>query len=450
MSEGPSPSASRAATILWPLALVASVHLLTTPGQWLLTDQAEHILVADRLVDRGSLHLSEAGEPRRAELPWVAPARPGEAQRSRLMPLTSIALAPFVLADRAFGSKRPPADRPLVQLQGHVFVLSGLGLVGLALAQHRASAAAIAAALVLTGLAWPVWQVSRRGGTEAIFIFLVALFLLGHARSGDETRPHRPGVVLMALACALLPWGNPTGAILGAALLVGTAAERAWTGQKLGLLAGPILAWAASSAALVVLWNHGYHGHWWLGGYAAHLEASGTVVDAASLPRGIALHLRAMAMESGPLLAVACAGALAGDRRERASLLPPLALIGAMLVVFATFPQPEPTRRLAAALPAWGAAAGRTLGRLQFSLPVRQAVLALAAVAGFYSFWITDGRYHEGPGGLFYPSVVWVRLWIASAPAWQFVLPCTALVVLLVVATGKTSRLLAVDEPAHG
>jgi len=279
--------------------------------------------VADRLVDRGSLHLAEPGEGRRAELPWVAPARPGEPQRSRLLPLTSVALAPFVLADRAMGSTRPPADRPLVHLQGHVFVLAGLGLLGLALAQHRASAAAIAAALVLTGLAWPVWQVSRRGGTEAIFIFLVALFLLGHARAGDGTRTHRPGVVLMSLACALLPWGNPTGAILGAALLGGAAAERAWTGQSPRSLAGPVLVWAASTAALVVLWNHGYHGHWWLGGYAPHLGAPRSVIDAPSLPRGMVLHLRALALDAGPLLAVAVAGALAGNRRDRAALFPP-------------------------------------------------------------------------------------------------------------------------------
>ena len=450
MSEGPSPPASLAATILWPLTLVAAVHLLTTPGQWLLTDQAEYILVADRLVGRGSLHLAEPGEPRRAELPWVAPAPPGEPQRSRLMPLTSVALAPFVLADRALGSTRPPADRPLVHLQGHVFVLAGLGLLGLALAKHRASAAGIAAAVVITGLTWPVWQVSRRGGAEAIFIFLVALFALGHARAGDGTKMHRTGVVLMSLACALLPWGNPAGAVLAAALLGGAAAERAWTGAGPRVLTGPVLAWAASSAALVVLWNHGYHGHWWLGGYAAHLAAPGSVIDAASLPRGIGLHLRAIALEAGPLLAVVGAGALAGNRRDRAALLPPLALVGAVVLLFATFPQPEPTRRLAAAWPAWGFAAGRTFGRLRWTLAVRQAVLALAAVVGFHGFWSAEGRYHAGPGGLFYPSVVWVRLWIASAPAWQFVLPCAALVVLLVVAAGKTSRLLAVDEPVHG
>ena len=449
MSEGSGPS-SRRATILWPLTLVAAVHLLTTPGQWLLTDQAEYILVADRLVGRGSLHLSEPGEAPRPELPWVAPARPGEPQRSRLLPLTSIALAPFVLADRALGSTRPPPDRPLVHMQGHVFVLAGLGVMGLTLAQNRASAAAIAAALVLTGLAWPVWQVSRRGGAEAIFIFLVALFALGDARADDGTSTHRTGILLMSLACALLPWGNPTGAVLAAALLVGTGAERAWTGQNPRALVAPVLAWAASSAALVVLWNHGYQGHWALGGYAPHYGAPHSVVDAASFPRGIGLHLRAIALESGPLLAVALAGALAGDRRDRAALLPPLALVGAMVLLFATFPQPEPTRRLAAAWPAWGVVAGRTLGRLRFPLPARQGVLAVAAVVGFHGFWITEGRYHAGPGGLFYPSVVWVRLWIGSAPAWQFALPCVALVVAVVVATARTSRLLAEDAPAHG
>ncbi len=448
MSEGPSPP-SRAATILWPLTLVAAVHLLTTPGQWLLTDQKEYILVADRLAGHGSLHLAEPGEGRRADLPWVAPPRPGEPQRSRLLPLTSAALVPFVLADRAMGSARPPADRPLVQLQGHVFVLAGLWLLGLTLAEHRASAASIAAALVLTGLAWPVWQVSRRGGAEALFIFLVALFLFGHARAREEARTRRSGVALMSVACALLPWGNPTGAVLGAALLAGTAGERALTGRDARLLSAPVLVWVASSAALVALWNHGYHGHWWLGGYAPHLAAARSVVDAVSLPRGFAMHARAMAVEAGPLVAVACAGAIAGKRNDRAALVTPLAVVGAMLLLFATFPQAEPTRRLAAAWPAWGVAAGRTSGRLRWTLPVRQATLALAAVAGFHGFWTTEGRYHAGPGGLFYPSVAWVRLWIESAPGWQFVLPCTALVLVLVVAAGKTSRLLAVDGAAR-
>lgn len=224
MSEGPGPS--RRATILWPLTLVAAAHLLTTPGQWLLTDHAEYIVVADRLVGRGSLHVSEPGEAPPRELPWLAPARPGEPLRSRLLPLTSVALAPFVLADRA--------------------------------------------------------------------------------------------------------------------------------------------------------------------------------------------------------------------------------LVGAMVLVFATFPQPEPTRRMAAAWPAWGMAAGRMPSHLRLRLAARQAVLALAAVVGFNGFWNAEGRYHAGPGGLFYPSVVWVRLWIASAPAWQFALPCAALVVALVIAAARTSRLLALDEPAHG
>jgi hypothetical protein len=450
MSEGASPPPTLGATILWPLTLVAAVHLLTTPGQWILTDQAEYILVADRLVGRGTLHLSEPGEGPRKELPWVAPAPPGEPQRSRLLPLTSVALAPFVLADRALGSTRPPADRPLVQLQGHVFVLAALALLGLTLAHRRARASAIAAAVVLTGLAWPIWQASRRGGAEALFVFLVALFVLGHARAGNGAPAGRGGILLMAAACALLPWGNPTGAILAGALLAGAAAERAWTGQRVRALAVPALAWAAASGALVVLWNHGYHGHWWLGGYAPHYGAPRSIVDAAALPHGIALHLRAAVLEGGPLLAVAGAGAFLGSRRERAALLPPLALVLAMLVLFATFPQPEPTRRLAAAWPAWGAAAGRSLDRPSWTPTMRQALLALAAVVGFHGFWVTEGRYHEGPGGLFYPSVAWVRLWIASAPAWQFALPCAVLLVLIVVAAGRTSRLLAVDDPVHG
>ena len=449
MSEGPGPP-SRRATILWPLALVAAVHLLTTPGQWLLTDQAEYIVVADHLVEHGSLHLSEPGEAPPPELPWVRAAHPGQPQRSRLLPLTSLTLAPFVLADRLLGSPLPPTDRPLVQLQGHVFVLAALALLGLALVDRGTSASAVALAVTLTGLAWPVWQASRRGGAEAVYVFLVALFLLGRVRAGLTPRARRAGQVMMAAACALLPWGNPTGAILGGALLAGSAAEEAFGDRAFAALIAPAAAWMVSCLALVALWNFGYHGSWWLGGYAPYYGEPRSVVDARALPHGIALHLRVIVMEAGPLVAVAIAGAVAATRRERAALLPAVAMVMAMLAVFASFPQPDPTRRLVAAWPAWGLVAGRAFGSLRLPLPARQAALAIAAVVGFNGFWAAEGRYHAGPGGLFYPSVAWVRLWIASAPAWQFALPCLILIAALVVATRRTSDLLAIDEPARG
>jgi hypothetical protein len=437
------------AAILWPLGLVAAVHLLTTPGQWLFTDQKEYILVAERLVLKGSLHLAEPGEPPRKDLPWVASPRQDEPLRSRLLPLTSFALGPFVLADRALGSKHPTADRPFVHLQGHAFVLAALAVMALALADRGASASAIAAAVVLTGLAWPLWMVSRRGGAESVYVFLVALFVLGHARwSTDPGRPR--GRALMAVACGLLPWGNPAGAVLGAALLAGALGEAWWTGRDWRGVAIPAITWAASSAALVLVWNHWYHGHWWLGGYATHLAAERTVVDTAALSRGVLLHLKAIAVEAGPLIAVAALGAFAGDRRDRAFLLIPVFLAAAMFVLFAAFPDPEPTRRFAPVWPAWGVAAGSTFARLRWGIEARQAALALAAVVGFHGFWITEGRYHAGPGGLFYPSVKWVRMWIDSAPAWQYALPCFALVALIIAAARQTSRLLAVDEPAGG
>jgi hypothetical protein len=318
--------------------------------------------------------------------------------------------------------------------------------IAVALVERRVTPGAIAAALVLTGLAWPVWQVSRRGGPEAVFILLVGLFLVAQTRVASGTRH---GVALMAVACALLPWGNPSGAILAAAMLAGSWGEALWNGQHPRRLAVPAAAWAASTAAQVVLWNHGYHGHWWLGGYAAYLATPGSVVDPPSVLGGLGLHLMAMAKEAGPLIAVAAAGAFAGDRRERAALFVPVAMVAAMLVVFAAFPQPEPTRRLAAAWPAWGYCAGRTIRNLSAGPTVRQGVIALAAVIGFHGFWTTEGRYFAGPGGLFYPSVLWVRLWIESAPAWQFLVPAAALLAAMVVAASHATRLIAFDGPAQ-
>jgi hypothetical protein len=187
-----------------------------------------------------------------------------------------------------------------------------------------------------------------------------------------------------------------------------------------------------------------------MGGYAPHYAAPKSVVDAASLLHGLGLHLEAIALDAGPLLAVAAMGVLGADRRGRGASLVPLSIVAAMLMVFATFPQPEPTRRLAAAWPAWGVAAGRMFPGLRWPPSLYQAALALAAVVGFRGFWLTEGRYHAGPGGLFYPSVTWVRMWIDSAPAWHYLLPCALLAALLVVAAGRTSRLLFADGPAHG
>jgi len=440
------PAATFPPAVLWPLALVASVHLLTTPGQWLVTDQAEYILVADRLLERGSLHLAEAGEAPRAALPWVMPPEEGQPQRSRLLPLTSIALVPFAAADRVAASGLPPASRPLVHLQGHVFVLAGLAVIGIALVQSRAAPSSIAVALVLTGLAWPIWQVSRRGGPEPVFVLLVAVFLLGRTRVEGRARGGR---TLMSIACALLPWGNPTGPILSAALLAGACAEQIWTGGDTRRLVVPFASALVSTVSLVLLWNVGYHEHWWLGGYAAYHSAAGSVVDPRSLLDGAWRHITATAKEAGLLIAVAGAGALAGRRREGAALLVPVGLVAAMLVMFAAFPHPEPTRRLAAAWPAWGYCAGRTMQNLAAGPTARQGVIALAAVIGFYGFWTTEGRYFAGPGGLFYPSVLWVRLWIESAPAWQFLVPAAVLLAIMAVAASHTSRLIAFDGPAQ-
>jgi hypothetical protein len=436
-ATNPAPPAR--AAIAWSLGLVAAVHLLTTPGQWLVTDQKEYISVAERILDRGSLHLAEAGEPRRADLPWVAPPPPGEPQRSRLLPLTSVVLVPLVALDQAVSTSRPAADRPLVHLQGHVFVLAGLALAGAAAAAHGASVPGIVAAVALAGLSWPVWQASRRGGPEALFVFLVGLFAFGDAldRSG------RRGGVPLTVAAALLPWGNPTGAVLAAVLLAGAAAARRMEGSSLRGLVLPALACAASCTALVGVWNHGYHGSFWLGGYATHYAPAGSVVDPGRIARGLLLHLASIAVDAGPLVAVAVAGVVT-RRLGGAALAVPVAATASMVALFAAFPEPEPTRRLVAGWPAWGVAAGREFAALLPRSAARHAMVAAAGLLGFYGFWATEGRYHEGPGGLFYPSVLWVRLWIEGAPSGQYGLPVVALTAALAVAAFRTARLLEV------
>jgi hypothetical protein len=55
-----------------------------------------------------------------------------------------------------------------------------------------------------------------------------------------------------------------------------------------------------------------------------------------------------------------------------------------------------------------------------------------------------EGRRLPGPGGLFYPNVVWVERFLSDAPAWQL-LPALALLGTGTFAAGRTWRLLGRD-----
>jgi hypothetical protein len=77
--------------------------------------------------------------------------------------------------------------------------------------------------------------------------------------------------------------------------------------------------------------------------------------------------------------------------------------------------------------------------------------VALGAIVSSFWFITFDGRYHPGPGGLFYPSVIWVRLWISGRPWWLFLVPPVILTLVAVCAAlwvGRTLRMNSVRQPA--
>lgn len=400
----------------------------------------EYLFVARRLLDQGSLELAEPGVRRVEALPWLV-IREGEPVRTRLLPATPVTLVPLLALDRWLGLEDPLRYGRLVHLQGHLFVVAGLAWLAAAVRAWGASERAAAVAVVLTGLTWPVWLVARRIGPEPILLSLVCLFLAAEAWS---VRKRRRAAAVRLTVCAALPWVSPTGSVIGLALAAATLLD-AWLAAAPGdrraarLPWSPALGVAIGAASFVLLWNRLYHGDWWLGGYAPYAAQPffGTKHAAA----GLLLHLRALALEGPLLLLLAAAGLRATGAPRAHGLTLALMLTGALLVLFASFYQPEPARRLAVVWPAFGAVVGRTWDSLKLRAPAPQALLAAAGLLGFHWLIYYDGRRYPGPAGLFYPNVLWVERILSGAPAWQL-LPAAALAMTGAVAAAKTWQLL--------
>jgi hypothetical protein len=103
----------------------------------------------------------------------------------------------------------------------------------------------------------------------------------------------------------------------------------------------------------------------------------------------------------------------------------PLVTLG-LLALFSTFYQPEPARRLACAWPLWGVLLGQTWDRVDRPRAV-EALVLLAAAVGLHFFMREEGRYFEGPGGLFYPAVLWVELLLDGRSPWLVGVPVALL-----------------------
>lgn len=431
------------APVWWAVALVAAVHLLTTTGAWIITDQAEALFTARRLLSDGTLDLAPASAPRVSALPWLR-AEPGHALRTRLLPGTAVTLAPLLALDRALGWEDPEQYGRLVHLHGHLFVLAGLALLGLAVWRRGRSAQAAAATVVLAGLSWPVWQVSKRGGSAPVLFFLAALFVSAGAAAAGRRRPPAADLV-RAAACALLPWVNPAGSVISAVFAGATWLEGFYA-RRLGSERGerprvwPLAAGCAvGNATVIVLWNQLYHGHAWLGGYgAAHLGHE-SWFGVAPLFTGFLARAWEF-LRLGPWLVLP---ALWFAWREgapgRPHLILPVLLSAALFALFATFYDPEPARRFSVLCPAWAVALGWGWARTRWRYPWNLLALVGALVLGVSWFLLEEGRYYAGPGGLFYPSVLWVKRAIDGAPLWQTALPVGALLLLAAVAADRVA-----------
>jgi hypothetical protein len=430
------PSARHAGSS-WALLVVISVHLLTTAGLWLAMDEAEYLFAAERLARNHTFTLAEAGSGRLARVPWV-PVEPSEPVRFRMQPLTPVALAPLVALDLALGFGGPERAGLLAHMLGHILVFAALAILALTLRVAGASERASAFAVAATGLSWPIWHVSRRGGAEPVLIFLVALFLLG----GElvRRRGRGSGVYLQCLALLLLPWAHATGPLIGLVLLMGEALYGIGPRHRKALWV-LLLALTIGEASFIGVWNVGYHGNWWGGGYGSYYASRPMLGVRAFLP-GLVLHLGSLGLE-GPVVLLVAAAALRARPLEGYEALARAALLSlAISVFFATFHQPEPTRRLAVAWPAWGLAAGLAFDRIASWRIAPRVLVLVAGLVSFHWFLAVDGRHYLGPGGLFYPSVLWIRQLLELGASAATLAPPLALALLLVVAALRLGRML--------
>lgn len=384
---------------LWPAVFVAALFLATTPGRWLLTDQAYAFATARRLVEAGTFVLTDRGQQRSPDVPWVSPGPRGDV-RCQLHPLVPLLLVPLAKVDSALGFWGTGVRGGLVNALNPALVVLAVFLAGRRLTCEGVSYEATAFALLSFGLSWPTHHILRRGMAEPLLFLLLTVYALA-AEAGSWR--------LRSFVLALLPWAHPTGLVLGATLAGLALLER----RRQGL--AEALAGAVSTAAFVAFWNYGFHGHWLKGGYASLEPAEGAF---GALPPLVGLRLQlveVLSMSPLPLAASAVVLASGPGRHSFARrLLPGAASLAALLALFSTHyfqgVPGEPTRHLAVVWPLFLVALARSWPA---SRPARGLLLALLGAQAFLSlrlFFHFDGRYHEGPLGLFYPSVLWVKL----------------------------------------
>lgn len=340
---------------VWPLALVAAMHLLSTSGTWWITDHGEILATADRFLATGRLNLVSLGPG------WEDWTRIVEARGStetRFLPLSVMALIPFLALDLLFGFRDPTSFR-FAHLQGHVFVLAGIALCGRRLAQEGKSNALTALSILVLGLNWPVWMIARRIGPEPILFALLAAFVAGGTRA-------RLAVLI------LLSWTHATGPLLGAGGLLWWWLQKRGSGDR--SMPKAAIAWALGIATVGLFWNFPVHGHMFLGGYDRY--ASGRGFDLHNPFLGMARLLTPMLAMTLPLWWLTFRPPSQTTRQVLALWLPLTAFLG-LLSHPVLLGNPEPERRLAPLM-----AASVITCMSGAKAPGRLEALLLAVVAG--------------------------------------------------------------------
>jgi hypothetical protein len=432
--SGPARSVSWS----WSLVLVGCVHLLVTPGSWIVSDHAEELFMARRLITHGTLTLAGAGEPL-PELPWWTPD-PAAASRSRLFPGTALALLPLLAIDRALGWDRPREFGRLTHLGGHLYVWGALALLGLAVTGAGASPRAAAVMTVLVGTAWPTLQIGRHSGAEPVMAFLLAVFLWGRVSGRRRAR---------AAACLLLPWINPTGCLLSLGLAAAALAD-AFAGRREAAErrrakadAGRLAAIATAAVASVLLvWNQLYHGHWWGGGYAT--QGATNALLARSPVEAVAFFVSESLLFVPVLIMLAVVGGVAAGREGLRWLALAGWLLALHLALFAVFTGlgQDPARRLSVVWFAWGFVVGITWDRLGLKGRLPHGLMAIGLLLGLYWFELREWNYYPAGDGGYYPLVIWVTLALREGPTPRLILPVLALSGLGLLALQRSWRLL--------
>jgi hypothetical protein len=163
----------------------------------------------------------------------------------------------------------------------------------------------------------------------------------------------------------------------------------------------------------MALWNHGLHGNWLKGGYAS-LEPPGGAFGVFSIGSGLRFQVAEMLQNPLPLAATAVAlWAAPGWGVPVRRLVPGYLALLALLLLFSTHYfhfAGEPTRHLSVVWPLVHVALARSWPEHSGARLLLWGLLALQAVLSIHWFFVSDGRFWQGPGGLFYPSVLWVKL----------------------------------------